>query len=65
MSQNLTQPEEIDHVLMEMAGHDTKAGVPIQDGAKLDGAKCNGSIGATGSSYGIAHGKPAHCLPDP
>lgn len=28
MSQNLTQPEEIDHVLMEMAGHDMKVGAP-------------------------------------
>jgi len=28
MSQNLTQPEEIDHVLMEMVGHDMKEGTP-------------------------------------
>lgn len=28
MSQNLTQPEEIEYVLREMAGHDMKEGAP-------------------------------------
>ncbi|HEU0233542.1 MAG TPA: hypothetical protein VFQ94_00215 [Gallionella sp.] len=69
MSQNLTQPEEIDHILMAMAGHDMKAGTPIPDGAQLNGAihdfGCDESIGVTGFSYGIAHKKSAHGLPDP
>lgn len=31
MSQNLTQPEEIDRILMAMAGHDIQADAPIPD----------------------------------
>lgn len=38
MSQNLTQPEEIDHILMAMAGHDGEAETPIPDGAQSNGA---------------------------
>lgn len=68
MSQNLTQPEEIDHILMAMAGHDMKAGTPIPDGAQLNGAihgfGCDESIGMAGFSYGMAHKKSAHGLPD-
>ncbi|MDO8464243.1 MAG: hypothetical protein Q7S46_03180 [Gallionella sp.] len=69
MSQNLTQPEEIDHVLMEMAGHDMKAGNPTSDDALSSGgvydAQCNRPIGVTGSSYSAAHKKPMYGLPDP
>lgn len=58
MSQNLTQPEEVDRVLMEMAGHDMKAGTPIPDGAQLNGGihdfDCDEPIGATGFPYGAA-----------
>lgn len=31
MSHNLTQPEEIDHILMAMAGHDVGVDTPITD----------------------------------
>ena len=69
MSKNLTQPEEIDHILMTMAGHDMKAGAPIPDGAQLSGAihgfECDESIGVTGFSYDMAHKKSAHGLSDP
>lgn len=69
MSQNLTQPEEIDYVLMEMAGHDMKAGTPIPDGAQLNGAihgfGSDEPIGVTGFSCGIAQKKSAHGLPRP
>jgi hypothetical protein len=67
MSQNLTQPEEIDYALMEMAGHDMKAGTPVPDGVLLNGARyeCDEAIGVTGFSYGMAQKKPAHGLPRP
>ncbi|HEU0219688.1 MAG TPA: hypothetical protein VFQ98_02635 [Gallionella sp.] len=38
MSQNLTQPEEVDHILMAMAVHDMEAETPIPDGAQSSGA---------------------------
>jgi len=31
MSQNLTQPEEVDHILMAMAGHGMEAETPVPD----------------------------------
>ena len=67
MSQNRTQPEEIDHILMAMVGHDMKAGTPIPDGAQLNGAihDFDESIGVTNFSYGMAHKKSAHGLSDP
>lgn len=67
MSQNLTQPEEIDHVLMEMAGRDMKAGTPAPEGGLLNGARyeCDEAIGVTGFSYGMAQKKSAHGLPRP
>ena len=67
MSQNLTQPEEIDHILMAMAGHDMKAGTPIPDGAQLNGAThdFDEPIGVAGFSYGMAQKKSAHGLPRP
>lgn len=37
MSQNLTQPEEIDRILMDMAGRDMAADMPIPDEAPLNG----------------------------
>jgi len=67
MSQNLTQPEEIDHILMTMAGHDMKAGTPIPDGAQLNRAihDFDESIGVAGFSYNVAHKKSVHGLSDP
>lgn len=37
MSHNLTQPEEIDQILMAMAGHDMEVNTTIQDWAQLSG----------------------------
>lgn len=69
MSQNLTQPEEIDRILLAMAGHDMTAGTPIRGGAQLDGVihdiECDEPIEVTGFSYGATHKKPVHGLPDP
>jgi len=61
MSQNLTQPEEVDHILMAMAGHDMEAETPIPDGAQLNGVihdfECDESIGAAGFPCGVVHKK--------
>lgn len=38
MSHNLTQPEEIDHILMAIAGDDMEVDTPISDGVQLSGA---------------------------
>ena len=67
MSQNLTQPEEVDHVLMEMARHDVTEGRPVSGEAKsvLHGFECDWSIGATDSSCGALHHKPMHGLRNP
>lgn len=70
MSQNLTQPEEIDRILMAMAGRDTPAGAPIQDLAQLNGVACDFGcdkpVEAAAFSRGaVQHKKPAHGLPDP
>jgi len=68
MSQNLTQPEEIDRILREMAGHDMKAGKSIPDdvlNGGLHDSQCNWPIGVTGSSCGMAHKEPMHGSPDP
>lgn len=68
MSQNLTQPEEIDHVLMEMAGHDTKVDMPVTDKKYLNGtaqeSECGESAVVTSFSYGAVHKKSIHGLPD-
>ena len=69
MSQNLTQPEEVDHVFMEMSGQDMKAGMPISDRARLNGDMhgfaCDWSIGATDFSCGGAHKKSANGFSEP
>lgn len=38
MSHCLTQPEEIDHILMTMAGDDMEMNTPIPDGVQSSGA---------------------------
>lgn len=49
MSQNLTQPEEVDHVLMEMASHDMEVDTPEPDVEQLNDVvhnfECDWSIG--------------------
>jgi len=49
MSQNLTQPEEVDHVLMEMASHDMEADTPEPDVEQSNDVvhnfECDWSIG--------------------
>lgn len=68
MSQNLTQPEEIDRILREMACHDMKAGNPTSDDTLSSNgiydAQCNRPIGVS-FSYSMAHKKPMYGLPDP
>lgn len=58
MSQNLTQPEEIDHILMVMAGCDMSLGAPIPDGTPPPGnildAGRDGAVMGAGISYGAA-----------
>lgn len=68
MSQNLTQPEEIDRILMAMAGGGWTAGTPIPDMAQLKEVACGFDelVEAAGFSRGaMQHKKPAHGLPDP
>lgn len=69
MSHNLTQPEEIDHVLMAMAGHDMETETPIPDGVQPSEAirniERNQFIRMAGFSHDIAHKKSAHGLSDP
>ncbi len=59
MSQNLTQPEEVDHVLMEMARHDMAECGLIPDDAQsragYHGFACDWSMGAADPSCGAAH----------
>ena len=38
MSHCLTQPEEIDHILMTMGGDDMEVDMPIPDGVQSSGA---------------------------
>ena len=38
MSHSLTQPEEINHILRAMAGHDRDGESPIPDGMQSSGA---------------------------
>lgn len=64
MSQNLTQPEELDHILMEMARHDMAEGSLIPDDAQPHAAHhgfaCDWSMGAADSSCGAAHKESMH-----
>lgn len=72
MSHCLTQPEEIDHILKAMAGHDTKAGASIPDGAQPSGAvqsaergELVAATGFSGFSFGDVYKKSEHGLPGP
>lgn len=69
MSHCLTQPEEIDHILMAMAGDDMEADTPIPDGVHLSGfirdVERDEFVRVEGFSYGVAHKKSAHGLSDP
>jgi hypothetical protein len=66
MSQNLTQPEEVEHALSEMLGEVMKAGMPISAGAQLNGGihgfECDWSIGSTSFSCGAVQNKSAKGL---
>jgi hypothetical protein len=46
MSHNLTQPEEVDHILMTMVGHDMEADTPVPGGVQISetilDAECDG-----------------------
>lgn len=64
MSQNLTQPEEVDHVLMEMARHDMDEGQLIpgeaHSHAVYHGFACDWSMGGADFSSGAAHKESMH-----
>lgn len=61
MSHKPTQPEEIDHVLMEMAVHDLKAESPETDKKNLNGATQMDWGGSSVSPYRAAYMK-SHSL---
>jgi hypothetical protein len=73
MSRNLTQPEEIDLILMTMerpdSGPDSGMDKPIPDGARtrvtMQDAGRNKSTMKPDSPAGEAHKKPGHGSPDP
>ena len=61
MSQNLTQPEEIDRILMAMAGRDMTADTPVPDGVPSSGnirdAGRDEPVMGTDFSYGATPAK--------
>jgi hypothetical protein len=65
---SLSQPEEIDFVLMNMAAEDLAANTPIASGVKLIGAARDTAHGSfptvDGFSYGVTYKKPSYCQPD-
>ena len=69
MGHCLTQPEEIDHILMSMAGDDMEVDAPTPDGVQPSRAildvECEGSAMAPGYSYGDMHKKSAQGLSNP
>jgi|GWRWMinimDraft_3_1066011.scaffolds.fasta_scaffold119849_1 hypothetical protein len=65
MSQNLTQPEEIDRALREMAGQDMKVDTFVANNKKSsEGARKDWGNGYV-SSCRAAHAKPKQGLFDP
>ena len=69
MSQNLTQPEEIDRILMAMVGRDIQAGVPILEMTQLKGAASGFVYDNAIEAAGFPHAarqrkKTGHGLPD-
>lgn len=69
MSHSLTQPDEIDHILMAMLGQDMEIDTPIQNGVQLNGVardvECDEFAMVPEFSYGAVHKKSAYDLPDP
>lgn len=69
MSHCLTQPEEIDHILMSMADDDTEVDAPIPEGVRPSGATRDVEreelVMAPGFPYGEMHKESAHGLSDP
>lgn len=65
---NLSQPEEIDQVLMAMAAEDLATKTPIASAAKLietvRNVERSGFSTVAGFSYGVTHRKSSHRLPD-
>lgn len=64
MSQNLTQPEEVDYALVEMYGETVTTRMQISTGTQLNedahGFECDWSIGSTGFSCDSAQHKSVH-----
>lgn len=68
MSHCLTQPEEIDHILMSMADDDTEVDAPIPDGVQSGGAIRGVGREEFAMAPGFSSGamqKPAHGLSGP
>jgi len=65
---SLSQPEEIDQILMAMAAEDLAAKTPVASGVKLISSLRNADRSAfstvAGFSYGISHKKTSSRLPD-
>lgn len=65
MSQNLTQPEEVEHALIEMLGEVMKAGMQTA-GTQLNGGvhgfECDWSIGSASFACSAAQNKSANGL---
>ena len=63
MSHNLTQPEEVDHIWMAMAGLDMEADTPIPAGVpsseSIRATRRDEFAAASGFSYSAAHKKSA------
>ena len=69
MSHCLTQPEEIDHILMAMAGDDMEVDMPIPDGLQPSGAnrdiERDEFARMASFPYDVVHKKSVHSLSDP
>ena len=69
MSQNLTQPEELEHALMEMSGRGMNTDTLANDIKPLykagQEAKCGESADPKNSSYGAMHRKYIQILSGP
>ena len=65
MSHKLTQPEEIDHILVLMSGSEEDTSVAAQLGGNVVDTQRNLSTSATGFANGIAQKKLAQDLLDP
>jgi len=68
VSHNFTQPEEIDHILSAMAGHDMEADTPtphgIEPGKAIQNAGRDDFTRVEAFLYDVVQSKSAHSLSD-